>query len=103
MNWLRCLSRVALLALLAAPAAAQDWTDYGPRDRYEALQNYREHRRLPKKDRRQIERQYDRWREMPEEDRDRIRRNYRRLQRMPPEEQRRFERRYERWKDQQGD
>lgn len=92
-----------LLACVAAPGSAQEWSEYGPRDRYEAMRNYEEYRRLPKKQQRQIERQYDRWREMPEEDRDRIRRNYEHLQRMPPEEQQRFDRRYQRWRNQQPD
>lgn len=81
-------------------AAAADWDNLGPRDRYEAMRNYEQHRRLPKQERRDIERQYQRWQEMPQEDRRRVRRNYERLQQLSPDERRRFERKYEKWRDQ---
>lgn len=84
---------------LVRPAVAAEWDNYGPRERYEALRNYEQHRKLPKKERRNIERQYDRWREMPEEDRAKVRRNYERLQQLSPDERRRFEQKYQKWRD----
>ncbi len=84
--------------LLAAPSWAAEWNNYGPRDRYEAMRNYEQHKKLPKKERRDIERQYDRWREMPDEERARVRRNYERLQQLSPDERRKFEKKYEKWR-----
>lgn len=84
--------------LMAAPALAAEWNSYGPRDRYEAMRNYEQHKKLPKKERRDIERQYDRWREMPDEERARVRRNYERLQQLSPDERRKFEKKYEKWR-----
>jgi predicted Fe-S protein YdhL (DUF1289 family) len=76
---------VVIVCFVSASAArAEQWQDYSPRERYEALQNYRRHRELPKKKQREIERQYQRWQEMSDDERQRIRKNYERYQRMPP-------------------
>ncbi len=93
---------LAGVAVLAAPLAvrlsAQQWQEYGPGERLDALRNYRRHRELPEERQRQVEEQYERWRQMPEEERDRIRENYERYRRMPPQERSLFEDKYRTWK-----
>jgi len=99
-------SRVAALAvscgvfgLLAIRAEAtvllaQNWQDYSPRERYEALRNYKRHEQLPEDRQREVEKQYQRWQEMPEQQREKIRENYQRYQDLSPRDQERIERRY---------
>jgi len=73
---------------------AQNWQDYSPRERYEALRNYRRHEQLPEDRQREVEKQYERWQGMPEQERAKIRENYERYQNLSPREQERLERRY---------
>jgi hypothetical protein len=91
------LATAALFSVLGAPAFAVDlwqlaenWQQYSPGERYEALRNYERHREKPKKNQREVERQYQRWQKMPEPERERIRRNYERYKNMPPEERSRL-------------
>jgi hypothetical protein len=74
----------------------QGWQEYSPRERYEALQNYRRHERLPEQRREDVERKYERWRAMPEQERNRIRENYQRFQELSPEQRDRIEQHYRR-------
>jgi hypothetical protein len=69
---------------------AENWQQYSPGERYEALRNYERHRGKTKKNQREVERQYQRWQKMPEPERERIRRNYERYKNMPPEERSRL-------------
>jgi len=89
----------AVIALLPAGAVADEWNRYGPRERYEAMQNYNQHRQLPKQERKNIERQYQRWQQLPDDERAKVRRNYERLQQLSPDERRSFERKYQQWRD----
>lgn len=81
-----------------APTHAQNWQDYSPSERYEALRNYRRHQELPRDAQRDVEQQYQRWQNLPQGDREKIRRNYDRYQRMPPGERDQFERKYRTWR-----
>jgi hypothetical protein len=92
-----------LLLLNAAPVRAQslwaqNWQDYSPSERYEALRNYRRHQKLPRDEQRAVEQQYQRWQGLPEGERDRIRRNYDRYRELPQTERDQFERKYRAWK-----
>ena len=94
---------VALVAVTAgmllgdvSPASAeQDWDNLSPRERYDAMQNYWKHERLPKDRQRDVERRYERWQRMSPEEQQRIRKNYERFQQLPPSERRRVERELE--------
>ncbi len=99
------MRRLAIVAFagwaIAAPAhgrtpqrVAQGWRDYSPRERYEALRNYRQHEALPDEHRENVERNYQRWRAMPEQERERIRQNYERYRQLPPEQRDRLRERY---------
>ena len=80
----------------AAPVRpVQSWNDYSPRERYEALRNYRRHEQLPEDRQQKVEKEYERWKAMPEEQRQKIRENYERYQNLSPREQDRLERRYQ--------
>jgi hypothetical protein len=79
--------------LLCQSAAQAQWKKYSPGERYEALQNYRRHRELPKQRQKEIERQYQRYQKMPEGERERIRKNYQRFQQMPPRQRSELEHR----------
>ena len=85
---------------LAFPLLAQNWRELSPGERYDALQNYRQHERLPEDTRRAIEKRYERWQQMSPEERERIRQNYQRLQQLPPQERERIQRKYEKWRQQ---
>ena len=90
---------------MRAPATirlAQNWQDYSPRERYEALRNYRRHEQLPEDRQREVEKQYQRWQGMPEQERQKIRENYERYRNLSPRDQERIERRYRDMK-RQGD
>jgi hypothetical protein len=89
-----------LVTALLAPERlwAQGWQDLSPRQRYDALRNYREHEQLPRERQDEIEKRYERWQTMPETERDRIRRNYERYRALPSPEREQFQRKYERWK-----
>lgn len=84
----------------AFPLLAQNWRELSPGERYDALQNYRQHERLPEDSRRDIEKRYERWQQMSPDERERVRQNYDRLQRMPPQERARMQRKYEKWRQQ---
>jgi hypothetical protein len=91
----------ALLLLLigsvpTAAAADQDWENLSPRERYEAMQNYWKHERLPEERRRDVERRYQRWQKMSPQEQQRIRRNYERFQQLAPSQRRQVERELER-------
>jgi len=101
------ISMMALgVVLFAMPAGAtgvllaQNWRDLTPKERSDAMQNYKQHQQLPQERKRDIEQQYERWRNMPPDQRDRVRQNYQRLQQLPPQERSRFEQKYEKWKQQ---
>ncbi len=83
------------------PLLAQNWQQYSPGERYEALRNYRRHRKLPREEQQEVERQYQQWQQMEPERRARIRENYERYRSLPPGEQDQFERRYRSWKREQ--
>ncbi|HTO58516.1 MAG TPA: DUF3106 domain-containing protein [Pseudomonadales bacterium] len=92
----------ALVAfLLAAPAfasplrLAQGWREYSPRERYNALQNYRHYQALPNERRENVERNYQKWQAMPEQERERMRQNFQRYQQLPPEQRSRLRQRYQ--------
>jgi len=73
---------------------AQGWRDYGTRDRYEALRNYRSYEALPNEHRQQVDKNYERWQAMPPQQRDRIRQNYERYRRLPPEQRNQLRNQY---------
>lgn len=101
------LSAILLLVVLAGGIScpdislAQNWQDYSPSERYEALRNYRRHQELPRDKQRDVEQQYQRWQNLPEGERDKIRKNYERYREMPQGERDQFERKYRTW--QRGD
>ncbi len=97
---LLCVLWASTGAACAAPLPADDWRDLGPKQRYDALQNYWSHEQLPQERQRDIERRYERWRGMPQEERDRVRQNYERFQQLPPKERERFQKKYEKWRQQ---
>lgn len=84
---------MVLAGVLASPqpARAQQWQDYGPRERYEALRNYQQHEQQPQERRERVEKNYERWRTMPEQQRDRMRQQYQRFQQLPPEQRQRLQ------------
>jgi hypothetical protein len=84
----------------AFPPLAQNWRDLSPAERYDALQNYRQHQRLPEDSQRDIEKRYQRWQQMSPDERERIRQNYERMQQLPPQERERLQRKYEKWRQQ---
>ncbi|OFV87481.1 MAG: hypothetical protein A3J75_03490 [Acidobacteria bacterium RBG_16_68_9] len=92
---------VAHGAAVGFPLLAQNWQEYSPGERYEALRNYRRHQKLPRRDQQEVERQYQRWQNLEPDKRARIRENYERYRSLPPGEQDQFERRYRSWKRQQ--
>jgi len=90
--------------MCVAPAAnafqllAQNWRDLSPRERYDAMQNYRRHEQLPPDRQRDIENRYQQWRNLSPGERDRVRQNYERFKQLPPQERERFERKYQKWR-----
>ena len=86
----------------AFPQLAQNWRELSPGERYETLQNYQQHERLPEDSRRAIEKRYERWQQMSPGERERIRQNYQRLQQLPPQERERIQRKYEKWRAQEA-
>jgi len=92
---------IALASTAAAyPLLAQNWRDLGPKERYDAMQNYWQHQRLPQERQRDVERRYQRWQGLSPEQRARIRQNYERYQRLPPQDRERFQRKFEKWQKQ---
>jgi len=85
----------------AFPLLAQNWRELSPGERYETLQNYQQHERLPEDSRRAIEKRYERWQQMSPDERERIRQNYQRLQHLSPQERDRIQRKYEKWRAQE--
>ncbi len=81
---------------------AQNWRELGPRERYNALQNYWRHERLPPDRQRDVEKRYERWQSMSPDERNRIRQNYERYRQLPPQERERAQRRYDKWVQQGG-
>lgn len=86
----------------AFPLLAQNWRELSPGERYETLQNYQQHERLPEDSRRAIEKRYERWQQMSPDERARIRENYQRLQQLPPQERDRIQRKYEKWRQREA-
>ena len=86
----------------AWPLFAQNWRDLGPRERYDAMQNYWNHQRLPEDRKRDIENRYEHWQQLPPDERARIRQNFERFRQLPPQERERFQRKYDKWKQQAG-
>src|SRR5438552_17222592 len=88
---------LATIAVLVAGTAAavtpewlaQNWRDLGPRERYDAWQNYQRHERLPQDRQRDIEKRYEQWQGMSPEEQNRVRQNYQRYQQLPPDERER--------------
>lgn len=93
---------LAAAPVAAHPLLARDWHDLSPKERYDSIQNYWQHERLPQERQHDIEQHYERWRSMPPNERNRVRQNYERFRQLPPHERERFQRKYEKWK-QQGD
>jgi len=91
---------VASLVGSVRPIVAQNWHDLGPKERYDAMQNYWRHQRLPEDRQRAVEEHYERWRTLPPDQRDRVRQNYERFRQLPPQERERFEKKYQKWKEQ---
>ena len=91
-----------LCRVAASPLLAQNWRELSPEERYETLQNYQQHERLPEDSRRAIEKRYERWQQMSPDERARIRQNYQRLQQLPPQERDRIQRKYEKWRAQEA-
>jgi hypothetical protein len=85
-------------AAVAGPRLAQGWGELSPREREDAVRNYRRFQQLSPDQRRDAERNYERWRALPPGEKDRIRGNYRRYREMSPEQRREFQRNYERWR-----
>ena len=86
----------------AFPIFAQNWRDFSPRERYDALQNYWRHQQLPDDRKRDMENRYERWQKMPPDERARIRQNFERFRQLPPQERERFQRKYQKWRQQGG-
>lgn len=84
----------------ARPLFAQNWHDLSPKERYNALQNFRRHEQLPEDRQHEVEKRYERWRDMSPDERARVRQNYERFRQLPPQERERFQRKYEKWKQQ---
>jgi len=80
------------------PQLAQNWRDLSPRERRDALRNYRQHDSLPPQRQHDMEDRYERWRRLSPEEQSRIRRNYDRLQQLDPAERQRLQKRYDNWK-----
>ncbi len=103
-----CASLITLLCCLALQPVqaqsrlAQNWQDLSPRERFDAMRNYRQHRQLPEERQQDMEQRYERWRQMSPDEQLRIRRNYDRLRQLGPQERDQFERRYQRWKQRTG-
>jgi hypothetical protein len=100
-RWLTVAVLVVTLAgeiLCPSFSFGQNWQDYSPSERYEALRNFRRHQELPRDAQRDVEQKYQRWQNLPEGDRDKIRRNYDRYRDMPPGERDQFERKYRTWR-----
>jgi hypothetical protein len=96
---LACILVATARGVYAHPLLAQQgWRDLSPKERYDALQNYWRHERLPEDRRRDVEKRYERWQGMSPDERARIRQNYDRLRQLPPGERERFQRKYEKWK-----
>src|SRR5207249_1743653 len=49
-------------------ALAQNWQELSPRQKYDALRNYRQYEQLPEGHQRDIEQRYQRWQAMPRAD-----------------------------------
>jgi hypothetical protein len=77
---------------------AQNWRELGPKERYDTLQNYWQHKQLPQDRQQDIEQRYQRWRNLPPDERERVRQNYERFRQLSPAEQQRFERKYQKWR-----
>ena len=84
----------------AFPLMAQNWQQLNPRERYDALQNYRQHQKLPEERQRDVEKRYERWQSLSPAERGRVRENYERFRQLPPQERERFERKSEKWRNQ---
>jgi len=97
-----CAGVVTANAAFGFPLLAQNWRDLGPKERYDAMQNYRQHEQLPAEQQRDMEQRYEQWRRLPQDERERVRQNYERFKQMPPQERERFERKYEKWKRHSG-
>ena len=93
-----CAATAAAHMALGLPLLAQNWRDFSPKERYDALQNYRRHEQLPAERQRDIEQHYEQWRSLPPDERDRVKQNYERFKQLPPQERERFERKYEKWR-----
>jgi hypothetical protein len=93
-----CVGTVPAGIAVGLPLLAQNWHDFSPKERYDALRNYRRHQQLPAERQRDIEKGYERWRRLPPDERARVRQNYERFKQMPPRERERFERKYEKWR-----
>jgi len=97
---LRSAGVLVVTLAVAGPLRAQNWKDFSPKERYDALQNYQRHQQLPEERQKDVEQGYERWRKMPPDERARVRKNYDRLQRLPPKEREQFDRKYEKWRQQ---
>jgi len=93
-----CAGMLLAPAARGVPLLAQNWRDLSPRERYDAMQNYRRHEQLPADRQRDIERRYQQWRDMTPDERERVRQNYERFKQLPPQERERFERKYQKWR-----
>jgi|SRR5215468_8459118 len=82
----------------AGPWLAQNWPELGPKERYDTMQNYWQHKQLPPDRQQDIQQHYERWRNLPPDERDRVRQNYQRFKQLTPAEQQRFERKYQKWR-----
>lgn len=95
--WIRSAVLIGVL-LWPFEGYAQSWKDMSPRQRYDAMQNYRRFEQQPTNQQHKLQENYQRWQGLSPQEQERLRHNYERWQQMPPAEQRRLEEKYERWK-----
>lgn len=91
-------AQVHTSSVVPAQLIAQSWYELSPRERSEALKNYRRFQKLPPEKKRNLEERYNQWRQLPTEEKERLRRNYRRYRGMDSDEKEDFSRKYKRWR-----
>ena len=81
----------------------QSWYELSPREKSQALKNYKRFQKLPPQKKRELEERYNRWQRLPSEEQERLRRNYRRYRGMDSDEKEDFSRKYKRWRSRPHD
>ncbi len=98
-EWRILLLPLALAVLRPAATMAQAWQDLSPRQRYDAMRNYRQYESAPAEKQQAIDEGFERWRNLPPQEQEKVRRNYERFQQLTPAQRAQLERKYEKWKD----